>query len=73
MAHELRTPLSVAMIQCEDLLARERPGSLRPWNEVEPVERKVASMGEMVSQLLLLSLVDQGRERLPWNPWISRS
>ena len=67
VAHELRTPLSVAMIQCEDLLARE---DLSPEarKEVELVQRKVASMGEMVSQLLLLSRADQGRERLTLEP-----
>ena len=67
VAHELRTPLSVAMIQCEDQLARE---DLSPEarKEVELVQRKVASMGEMVSQLLLLSRADQGRERLTLEP-----
>lgn len=63
VAHELRTPLTVAMMQCEDLLARE---DLSPEarGEVELVTRKVKSMAEMVSQLLLLSRADQGREKL---------
>lgn len=63
VAHELRTPLTVAMMQCEDLLAREdlSPEARR---EVELVTRKVKSMAEMVSQLLLLSRADQGREKL---------
>lgn len=63
VAHELRTPLTVAMMQCEDLLARQDlPQEAR--KEVEVVSRKVHSMAEMVSQLLLLSRADQGRERL---------
>ncbi len=63
VAHELRTPLTVAMMQCEDLLSREDlPKEAR--EEVELVNRKVKSMAEMVSQLLLLSRADQGREKL---------
>lgn len=63
VAHELRTPLAVALMQCESLLEREdlSPDSRR---EVEVVSRKVRSMADMVSQLLLLSRADQGRERL---------
>ena len=63
VAHELRTPLAVALMQCESLLEREdlSPESRR---EVEVVSRKVRSMADMVSQLLLLSRADQGRERL---------
>ena len=63
VAHELRTPLTVALMQCEDLLSREdlSPDARR---EAEVVSRKVKSMVSMVSQLLLLSRADQGRERL---------
>ena len=63
VAHELRTPLTVALMQCEDLLSREdlSPEARR---EAEVVSRKVKSMVGMVSQLLLLSRADQGRERL---------
>lgn len=63
VAHELRTPLTVALAQCESLLEREdlSPESRR---ETEVIFRKVRSMADMVSQLLLLSRADQGRERL---------
>lgn len=63
VAHELRTPLTVALMQCEDLLSREDL-SQEAREEVEVVRRKVKSMAEMVSQLLLLSRADQGREKL---------
>lgn len=63
VAHELRTPLSVALMQCEELLAREdTPPEAR--QQVEVIRRKVDSMAGMVSQLLLLSRADQGREKL---------
>ena len=63
VAHELRTPLSVALMQCEELLAREdMPPEAR--QQVEVIRRKVDSMAGMVSQLLLLSRADQGREKL---------
>lgn len=63
VAHELRTPLSVALMQCEELLARE---DLSPEarQQVGLVRRKVSAMAGMVSQLLLLSRADQGREKL---------
>lgn len=63
VAHELRTPLSVALMQCEELLAQEdMPPEAR--QQVEVIRRKVDSMAGMVSQLLLLSRADQGREKL---------
>ncbi len=63
VAHELRTPLTVVLMQCEELLAEETisPESRRA---VETIHRKVRAMAEMVSQLLLLSRADQGREQL---------
>jgi signal transduction histidine kinase len=63
VAHELRTPLTVTLAQCESLLEREdlSPEARR---ETEVIFRKARSMADMVSQLLLLSRADQGRERL---------
>ncbi len=63
VAHELRTPLTVMTMHCEELLSREdlSPESRR---EVEAIAQKTRSMGEMVSQLLLLSRADQGRAKL---------
>ena len=63
VAHELRTPLAVALMQGEALLARQEL-SPEARKEVELMCRKLRSMSEMASQLLLLSRADQGRERL---------
>ena len=63
VAHELRTPLAVVQLRCEELLARgELPEDSR--REVEAITQKTRSMGEMISQLLLLSRADQGRQPL---------
>lgn len=62
VAHELRTPLAVALMQGEALLARQEL-SPEARKEVELMCRKLRSMSEMASQLLL-SRADQGRERL---------
>ena len=63
VAHELRTPLSVVQLRCEELLSQEGlPQGAR--QEAEAIAQKAAAMGEMVSQLLLLSRADQGRARL---------
>ena len=63
VAHELRTPISVVLMQCEDLLEQ---GHLTPQDQaaVEMMHRKLQTMAQMVSQLLLLSRADQGRQKL---------
>ena len=63
VAHELRTPLSVVLMQCEDLLA-DSTLSGEQRREVEVIRRKTSSMSRMISQLLLLSRADQGRAKL---------
>ncbi len=63
VAHELRTPVSTMSLQCEDLLenssldAEAREG-------VAVLHRKVQHISQMVSQLLILSRVDQGRAKV---------
>ncbi len=63
VAHELRTPISVVLMQCEELLNGGHLDEER-YKEVEVIYRKVKSMSDMISQLLLLSRADQGREKL---------
>ena len=63
VAHELRTPISVVLMQCEELLQGNHLDE-EGRREVEVIHRKVSSMSDMISQLLLLSRADQGREKL---------
>ncbi len=63
VAHELRTPISVVLMQCEELLQGNHLDE-EGRREVEVIHRKVSSMSDMISQLLLLSRADQGRETL---------
>lgn len=63
VAHELRTPVSVVLMQCEELL---QGGRLEEESRrgVSLIHRKVKGISDMISQLLLLSRADQGRERI---------
>ena len=63
VAHELRTPLSVVLMECEELLRGEHLDE-ESRREVMVIYRKIKGMSEMISQLLLLSRADQGREKL---------
>ena len=63
VAHELRTPVSVVLMQCEELL-RGNHLDEEGQREVSVIQRKVKAMADMISQLLLLSRADQGREKL---------
>lgn len=63
VAHELRTPLSVVLMECEELLRDEHLDE-ESRCEVMVIYRKIKGMSEMISQLLLLSRADQGREKL---------
>ena len=62
-AHELRTPVSVILLQCGELLDK---GGLDPETEagLRLIQKKAASMAELLSQLLLLSRADAGRQEL---------
>ena len=63
VAHELRTPVSVILMQCEELLRRDHLDE-EGRREVAVIHRRIKSMADMISQLLLLSRADQGREKL---------
>lgn len=62
VAHELRTPLSAMLLQCEDLLADETMGEDARAG-VEVLYGKVRYLTQIISQLLLLSRADQGRAK----------
>ncbi len=63
VSHELRTPVAAMMLQCETLLQDD---SLSPRSKegVEFLYQKVRYLSSMISQLLLLSRADQGRQQV---------
>lgn len=63
VAHELRTPVSVVLMQCEELLQGDHLDD-EGRRAVSLIHRKVKSISDMISQLLLLSRADQGREKI---------
>ena len=63
VAHELRTPISVVLMQCEELLQGDHLDE-EGRREVFLIQRKVKGVSDMISQLLLLSRADQGREKI---------
>lgn len=63
VSHELRTPISVIMAQCDACLADESL-SEEQRQQISLIYRKTKNMAEMISQLLLLSRADQGRQPL---------
>ena len=63
VAHELRTPISVVLMQCEELLQGDHLDEAGR-REVFLIQRKVKGVSDMISQLLLLSRADQGREKI---------
>ena len=60
-SHELRTPVTVILSQC-DYLLEDRDLSEEERSAVEAIRRKARSMSKMISQLLFLSRADQGRQ-----------
>ena len=65
VSHELRTPLTVILNQCGAILNR-RQLSPKEEEEIRLIQKKAGDMARLVSQLLLLSRADQGRQ--PVNP-----
>lgn len=61
VSHELRTPVSVIMAQCDACLADESL-SRHQKEQILLIYKKTKGMAEMISQLLLLSRADQGRQ-----------
>lgn len=60
-SHELRTPVTVILSQCEYLL-EEGNLSGEERKSVEAIQRKARNMARMISQLLFLSRADQNRQ-----------
>lgn len=60
-SHELRTPVTVILSQCEYLLD-EGSLSMEEQKSVEVIKRKAQNMARMISQLLFLSRADQNRQ-----------
>lgn len=60
-SHELRTPVTVILSQCEYLL-EEGSLSREERKSVEAIQRKAQNMARMISQLLFLSRADQNRQ-----------
>lgn len=63
VSHELRTPAAVILLQSEELLA-DPSLSEEQREQLEAIRRKARDMSSMISQLLLLSRADQGRQAL---------
>ena len=60
-SHELRTPVSVILAQCDAMLSDESLTE-EQRSQLALIQRKAAGMSEMISQLLFLSRADQGRQ-----------
>ena len=63
VSHELRTPVAAMLLQCEDLL-RDPALDGEAREGLQMLRRKLRYLSQMISQLLLLSRADQGREKL---------
>ena len=63
-SHELRTPVSVILAQCDAMLAEENAFTEEQRSQLVLIQRKAKGMADMISQLLFLSRADQGRQPL---------
>lgn len=63
VSHELRTPVSVILAQCDASLDRNDLSD-EQREEILLIRKKAGEMSQMISQLLLLSRADQGRQQL---------
>ncbi len=70
-SHELRTPVSVILAQCDAMLASESVTE-EQRSQIMLIQRKAKAMADMISQLLFLSRADQGRQPLH-REWIDIS
>lgn len=71
VSHELRTPVTVILAQCDALLSGSSLSD-EQRNQVELIRKKDQNMAQMISQLLLLSRADQGRQTLQ-KEWLNLS
>ena len=60
-SHELRTPVSVILAQC-DAMHSDESLTEEQRSQLALIRRKAAGMSDMISQLLFLSRADQGRQ-----------
>ncbi|HIQ98256.1 MAG TPA: HAMP domain-containing protein [Candidatus Scybalocola faecavium] len=67
VSHELRTPVAAMMLQCETLL-QDDSLSAQAKEGVDFLYQKVRYLSSMISQLLLLSRADQGRQPVVMEP-----
>lgn len=63
VSHELRTPVSVILAQCGVLLQDKELTDVQR-EQISLIERKTKQISAMISQLLMLSRADQGRQQL---------
>ena len=63
VSHELRTPVSVILAQCEASLNRNDLSD-EQREEILLIRKKAGEMSQIISQLLLLSRADQGRQQI---------
>lgn len=71
-SHELRTPVSVILAQCDAMLAESSTFTEEQRSQISLIRRKAKGMSDMISQLLFLSRADQGRQPLH-KEWINVS
>lgn len=71
VSHELRTPVTVILAQCEAML-QDPEIEQKQKDQVEIIEKKARSMARMISQLLMLSRADQGRQQVQ-KEWLNLS
>lgn len=63
VSHELRTPISVILAQCGSLLEDDTLADGQK-QQICLIERKASGMANMISELLFLSRVDEGRQKI---------
>ncbi len=71
VSHELRTPVTVILAQCEAML-QDPETAQKQKEQIEIIEKKARSMARMISQLLMLSRADQGRQQVQ-KEWLNLS
>lgn len=70
-SHELRTPVTVILTQCEYLL-EDKELSEEERSAIEVIQRKTQNMANMISQLLFLSRADQNSQTVQ-KEWLDLS
>lgn len=63
-SHELRTPVSVILAQCDAMLAEGGAFTEEQISQISLIRRKAKGMSDMIARLLFLSRADQGRQPL---------